>query len=171
MRSKDLKTDGTAYYYATSETWMRWAHNSDKVVILDATPGRWRYDSRTGEWTRRNGGQEILVEIVAQGGNAARRLAVRSQSIRGEWDACVAQRAESHAAKQQAEQVHRAKMRAIADPCLEIAEELTRLGISADVEENERHLYARILIPHRAAPALQSAVAHLIATGWTAPAE
>lgn len=169
MRAKDLKTDGTVYYYTTSETWLKWSHTAEQVHILDATPGRWRWEAREDRWVRRDGGQNILVEVLAKGGNAARRMAVRSQCIRGEWDACVKQRTELHAEKNRTEQERRAQLRAIADPCLEAAADLVRLGISADADEDIRHMHAHIVIPHRAVPALRSAIAHLVATGWKPP--
>jgi hypothetical protein len=170
MRSKDLKTDGvTTYYYTTQETWLKWSHHPEQVRILDATPGHWRWEAREDKWVRRDGGQQILVEVLAKGGNAARRMAVRSQCIRGEWDACVKQRADLHAEKSQTDQQRRDRLRAIADPCLEAAADLVGLGIAADVDEDARNLYAQIVISHRALPALRAAIAHLIATGWTAP--
>jgi hypothetical protein len=169
MRAKDLKTDGTAYYYTTQNTWLRWSHQADKVVVLDATPGHWRWEAREDRWVRRPGGQQVLIEVCAKGGNAARRVAVTTINLRGEWDACVKQRAELHAEKSRADQERRERLRAIVDPCLDAAADLAGLGITADVDEDARHLYARITISHRALPALQSAIVHLIATGWTAP--
>lgn len=169
MRAKDLKTDGTVYYYTTQNTWLRWSHQADRAVVLDATPGRWSFDRATGEWVYRKGGQQVLIEICAKGGNAARRMAVTTVNLRGEWDACVRQREELHREKQGAEKSRRDQLQAIVGPCLDAAADLAGLGITADVDEDARHLYARITISYRAVPALRAAIAHLIATGWTAP--
>lgn len=170
MRAKDLKVDGTTYYYTTNDTWLRWAHHPERVRVLDATPGRWSYDRRTEEWTRRPGGQDVLVEVLAKGGNAARRVAVRTQTIRGEWDVCAEQVAEAGRQRQADERERTAAMAAIEGPCADAVAALRELGITAvDMDSDRRHLYARVSIGFRSAPALLAAARHLLATGWKPP--
>lgn len=172
MRAKDLKTDGTEYYYTTTDTWLKWTHQADRAVVLDATPGRWSYDRREEKWTRRPGGQDVLIEIKpSTAGNAARRLAVRTASLRGEWEACVRQREELKRQEQAHRQDRRAQLRKIADPCLEAAAALARLGIRAGADEDERSMFAQVTVNYRSAARLLAAVEHLESIGWKPPAD
>lgn len=167
MRAKDLKTDGTVYYYTTSEHWLKWSHTAEQVRILDATPGRWHWEAREDRWIRRDGGQNILVEVLAKGGNAARRMTIRSQCIRGEWDACVKQVTEVRLAKQAAERERTELMASIEGPCADAVLALRELGITAvDMDSNRHSAYAEVSIGYRSAPALLAAAQHLLAIGW-----
>jgi hypothetical protein len=173
VKSKDMKTDGTVYYYTTTDTWMKWSHQADKAVIIDNRAGRWGYtrDRETGisTWTHRPGGQDVLIEIPARGGNAARRLAVRSASIRGTWDECVELLARVKQARQQAASERKQQLEAVAGPCHALARALDRIGVAASTDESERYLHANVVIHYQQAPKLLAAVQHLIDSGWTPP--
>ena len=167
MRAKDLKTDGTVYYYTTSDAWLKWTHQADRVIILDATPGTWRWEAREDKWIRRPGGQDVLVEIPAQGGNGARRKAIRTQAIRGTWDDCTAQLTKVRQAKQTAERERTKLMASIEGPCADAVLALRELGITAvDMDSNRHSAYAEVSVGFRSAPALLAAAQHLLAIGW-----
>lgn len=185
MRAKDLIVDGTTEYYRTdSNSWLKWTHQAERAVIVDARVGRWikSVDRNTLEesWQLRTIGsrQEVLVDLYPAEGRTnpdgtprkPRRAAVRTQHLRGLWDECVKQRADLMAERRTEEQQRQAAYKAINDPCVEAATALTELGIRADEEGNLNRMWSHVVIGHRSIPALLSAIEHLKATGWRPPA-
>lgn len=168
MRAKDLKTDGTVYYYTTQDTWLRWTHSPERVTVLDSRVGHWNYDRCTEEWVWRKGGQTVLVEVAAKGGNAARRMAVRTVTLRGVWDDCAQQVEQARRERQQDYAASRASADAIELECLRAATALNTLGIDAQVPSPSA-THGEIRVPHKHAALLAAAAQHLIDTGWTAP--
>jgi hypothetical protein len=182
MRSRDLVIDGTTeYYYTTSDTYLKWAHNAERAVIVDATAGRWRLikDRATlvDTWTRVPGGQEVLADIYPARGRTdpegnpykPRRMAVRTQALRGEWEAARQQVVEARKARQVRQREQAEKVAAAEQPCVDLVTALTKLGVGAVVQASSSHAWAQVNVHGGSAPLLTAAVQHLLDTGWTPP--
>lgn len=178
MRAKDLKTDGTEYFYHTGETWQKGWGQGERAVVIDATPGSYYRDRATGDWTRSTvRGSSVLVDIYPPDGrnrpdgtpHAPRRAQVRTQTLRGTWDECVELRRQRSQAKEEEAEALREQMAAIEAPCGQLVDALGKLSIAATANSNYHYKHASVVINHQQAPALLAAARHLLASGWRPP--
>ncbi len=142
MKSREV-TNGMECYYHPSNNWEGSMRRGCRAVVVNAAPGNWFLNRRTGEWElNQPRGQEVLVDLYGDpygrdpwhAPAKATRKPVTLASLRGPWEETKTRHARLIQAMEDSDRAEKDRRKEAVIRCERAVELLATLGIKASTE-------------------------------------